>query len=173
MGGLGGKSEKGSGSHAAARSSPVAARLPQPALGFGSHPPQPRGLRRHGSPSRACQLGHASREPNTRAGPASQPLAIAASHWLRRPPLSASRPLRAQTSAPGRTRGRRLEPDARDVGEWEGAGPGREGAGNGLATRVGRGASAWEEEKEADTSPPPASWGEEEGMASRSGASGD
>lgn len=44
-----GKSERGSGSRAARRS-PVAALLPQPALGSGSHPPQPHG-RRHSSTS--------------------------------------------------------------------------------------------------------------------------
>lgn len=175
VGGLGGgtregKSEKGSGSHAARKLSsrrppPSArARLRLPPASAPRTPPQ-----QHLT---ACQLGHASREPNTRAGPASQPLAIAASHWLYRPPLSAFRPPRAPTSAPGRTRRRRLEPDAKDVGEREGAEPGREGAGNGLATRVGRGANAWEEQKEADTTPQ-ASWGKEEGVASRPGASGD
>lgn len=54
VGGIGGgtregKSQEGSASHAV-RSSPVATFLPQPALGFGSHPPQPRG-RRHSSTS--------------------------------------------------------------------------------------------------------------------------
>lgn len=74
-------------------------------------------------------------------------------------------PPRAPTSAPERTRRRRLEPDAEDVGELEGAEPGREGAEYGLATGAVRGADAWEEQEDAGSSPCFAELGGRKGVA--------